>query len=149
VVLYDIDSGWNVEALAGAESLLDNLEGWEVEAGPSAPPASAAAGDEGGDGDEEFEFDSDSDDFEGEDEGMDGAAGAHPVITSSSDEKLLRAKALGAAAIINYKSTPEWSKAMLAATNGVGAHHILEVGGTGTLAQSLACVAKWTRAMPA
>ena len=69
------------------------------------------------------------------------AAGAHPVITSSSDEKLLRAKALGAAAIINYKSTPEWSKAMLAATNGVGAHHILEVGGSGTLAQSLACVA--------
>jgi NADPH:quinone reductase-like Zn-dependent oxidoreductase len=63
------------------------------------------------------------------------------VITSSSDEKLLRAKALGAAAIINYKSTPEWSKAMLAATNGVGAHHILEVGGSGTLAQSLACVA--------
>lgn len=69
------------------------------------------------------------------------AAGAHPVITSSSDDKLVRAKALGAAATINYKSTPEWSKAMLEATHGVGAHHILEVGGSGTLPQSLACVA--------
>ena len=63
------------------------------------------------------------------------------MITSSSDEKLARAKALGAAATINYKSTPEWSKAMLEATNGLGAHHILEVGGSGTLPQSLACVA--------
>lgn len=69
------------------------------------------------------------------------AAGAHPIITSSSDDKLARAKALGAAATINYKTSPEWSKAVLEATSGVGAHHILEVGGSGTLAQSLACVA--------
>lgn len=69
------------------------------------------------------------------------AAGAHPVITSSSDDKLLRARALGAAATINYKQVPDWSKAVVEATHGIGAHHILEVGGAGTLAQSLACVA--------
>lgn len=69
------------------------------------------------------------------------AARARPVITSSSDDKLARARALGAVSTINYRSTPEWGKAVLAATAGVGAHHILEVGGSGTLAQSLSCVA--------
>jgi NADPH:quinone reductase-like Zn-dependent oxidoreductase len=69
------------------------------------------------------------------------AAGAKPVVTSSSDEKLERARKLGAVGTINYRATPEWGKAVLAATAGVGAHHILEVGGSGTLPQSLACVA--------
>lgn len=69
------------------------------------------------------------------------AAGARAWITSSSYSKLERAKSLGAAGGINYRSTPEWAKAVLAATDGVGAHHILEVGGSGTLAQSLAAVA--------
>jgi NADPH:quinone reductase-like Zn-dependent oxidoreductase len=68
------------------------------------------------------------------------AAGARAWITSSSDGKLERAKSLGAAGGINYRSTPDWAKALLAATDGVGAHHILEVGGSGTLAQSLAAV---------
>jgi NADPH:quinone reductase-like Zn-dependent oxidoreductase len=69
------------------------------------------------------------------------AAGARPVITSSSDTKLQRAKQLGAVATINYKANPEWAASVREATGGVGAHHILEVGGAGTLAQSLAAVA--------
>jgi NADPH:quinone reductase-like Zn-dependent oxidoreductase len=69
------------------------------------------------------------------------AAGAHPIITSSSDDKLARAEALGAAATINYTRTPEWSAAVRAATGGIGAHQILEVGGNGTLPQSLASLA--------
>jgi NADPH:quinone reductase-like Zn-dependent oxidoreductase len=69
------------------------------------------------------------------------AAGARPVITSSSDAKLERARALGAVGTINYRSVPEWSKAVLATTGGIGAHHVLEVGGAGTLPQSLAALA--------
>ena len=44
------------------------------------------------------------------------ALGAKAVITSSSDDKLARARQLGAAVAINYKTTPEWDKAVLAAT---------------------------------
>ena len=69
------------------------------------------------------------------------AAGARPIITSSSDAKLERAKQLGAVATINYRTTPDWATALKEATGGIGAHHILEVGGTGTLPQSLAGVA--------
>jgi NADPH:quinone reductase-like Zn-dependent oxidoreductase len=70
------------------------------------------------------------------------AAGARPYITSSSDDKLARARTLGAVGTINYKTTPEWGKALLELTGGVGAHQTLEVGGGGTLAQSLAAVAQ-------
>jgi NADPH:quinone reductase-like Zn-dependent oxidoreductase len=69
------------------------------------------------------------------------AAGARPIVTSSSDDKLARAKALGATATINYVKTPEWSGAVRAATGGVGAHQVLEVGGSGTLPQSIASLA--------
>lgn len=69
------------------------------------------------------------------------AAGARPIVTSSSDEKLARARKLGAAATVNYLTTPEWSTAVRAATGGVGAHQVLEVGGTGTLPQSIASLA--------
>ncbi|MBW4052362.1 MAG: NAD(P)-dependent alcohol dehydrogenase [Proteobacteria bacterium] len=69
------------------------------------------------------------------------AAGAHPIVTSSSDDKLARAEALGAAVTINYARMPEWSGAVRAATRGVGVHQVLEVGGTGTLPQSLASLA--------
>lgn len=69
------------------------------------------------------------------------AAGAKPLITSSSDAKLERARGMGAVATINYKATPEWGKAVIAATGGVGAHQVLEVGGAGTLPQSLAGIA--------
>jgi NADPH:quinone reductase-like Zn-dependent oxidoreductase len=69
------------------------------------------------------------------------AVGAHPIVTSSSDEKLAHAGRLGAATTINYAATPEWSGAVRAATSGVGVHQVLEVGGVGTLPQSLASLA--------
>ena len=69
------------------------------------------------------------------------AAGARPIVISSSDEKLARARTLGAVTTINYTTTPEWSAAVRAATRGVGVHHVLEVGGTGTLPQSIASLA--------
>lgn len=65
------------------------------------------------------------------------AAGARVVITSSSDDKLARAKDLGADIGINYSKTPEWSAAVLEATGGLGADIVVEVGGAGTLAQSM------------
>ena len=65
--------------------------------------------------------------------------GAKVVVTSSSDEKLERARQLGADATINYRTTPEWAKAALEATNGQGIDIVVEVGGAGTLNQSLNC----------
>ena len=64
------------------------------------------------------------------------AAGAKVIVTSSSDEKLARAKALGASEGINYKATPEWAKRVLELTGGHGADVIVDVGGKSTLAQS-------------
>ena len=66
---------------------------------------------------------------------------ARAVITSSSDEKLARAKQLGAAVTINYKTTPEWDKAVLTATGGGGVQQALEVGGKQTLGKTLASLA--------
>lgn len=63
--------------------------------------------------------------------------GARTIITSSSDEKLARAVALGADATINYRTTPDWEKQVLELTGGHGADHVLEVGGAGTFAKSL------------
>lgn len=63
-------------------------------------------------------------------------AGARVIITSSSDEKLARARQLGAWETINYKTTPEWGKRVLELTNGEGVDHVVEVGGAGTLEQS-------------
>jgi NADPH:quinone reductase-like Zn-dependent oxidoreductase len=63
-------------------------------------------------------------------------AGASVIVTSSSDEKLERAKALGADHAINYRSVPEWGKAA-AEWSGGGVDHVVEVGGKDTLAQSL------------
>lgn len=59
-------------------------------------------------------------------------AGAEVIITSSSDEKLERAKKLGADFGINYKTTPDWDKRAKELTGGLGVDHIIEVGGAGT-----------------
>jgi len=67
-------------------------------------------------------------------------SGAQTIITSSSDEKLERARSLGADATINYRSTPDWDEAVLEITNGRGVDHVLEVGGAGTLARSFRAV---------
>lgn len=63
--------------------------------------------------------------------------GARVIVTSSSDAKLERAKALGAWATINYKTLPDWDKRALELTGGVGVDHVVEVGGAGTLARSM------------
>ena len=68
-------------------------------------------------------------------------AGARVIITSSSDAKLTRAQSLGADAGINYRATPEWDTAVRSLTDGHGADHILEVGGSATLSHSVSAVA--------
>ena len=65
--------------------------------------------------------------------------GAEVIVTSSSDDKLTRAKALGARHGINYKRVPEWDKAVVDASGG-GVDHVVEVGGPGTLTQSLRAI---------
>jgi NADPH:quinone reductase-like Zn-dependent oxidoreductase len=66
--------------------------------------------------------------------------GITAIITSSSDDKLHRAKALGAAHGINYKTTPEWDKAAIACNGGRGVDHVLEVGGANTLTLSFGAI---------
>ncbi len=63
--------------------------------------------------------------------------GASVIVTSSSDDKLARAKSLGADFGINYRSTPDWDKTVLELTHGRGADHVVDVGGAATLNQSL------------
>jgi NADPH:quinone reductase-like Zn-dependent oxidoreductase len=68
------------------------------------------------------------------------AAGYRTIITSSSDEKLARARTLGADHLVNYRTTPEWSKPVREATGGRGADFIMEVGGAGTIHESMRAV---------
>lgn len=65
------------------------------------------------------------------------AAGARPVITSSSDEKLARAVEFGAVGTVNYRQNPEWQEQVLELTGGVGVKHVLEIGGRETLPRTL------------
>ena len=66
--------------------------------------------------------------------------GARVIATSSSDAKIEKVKALGADETINYRSTPDWDRAVLDLTDGVGVDHVIEVGGAGTIEKSLASV---------
>jgi NADPH:quinone reductase-like Zn-dependent oxidoreductase len=66
--------------------------------------------------------------------------GATVILTSSSDEKLDRARRLGATHVINYKSTSDWDKSVKDLTNNLGVDHVVEVGGQGTIAKSLSAV---------
>ena len=68
------------------------------------------------------------------------AAGMRTLITSSSDAKLERARELGADHTVNYKTNPEWWRAVRDATGGRGADFIMEVGGPGTINQSMRAV---------
>jgi NADPH:quinone reductase-like Zn-dependent oxidoreductase len=70
------------------------------------------------------------------------AAGARVVVTSSSDEKLARAFALGATDGVNYRRAPEWDREVLRVTGGRGADCIVEIGGAGTLARSYQALAR-------
>ena len=66
--------------------------------------------------------------------------GARVIITSSSDEKLVEAKALGADEIINYRTTENWDATAYDLTDRLGVDHVVEVGGSGTLNRSLRAV---------
>jgi len=66
--------------------------------------------------------------------------GARAILTSSADEKLARARELGADETINYRQTPEWGARVKELTGGAGADLVVEVGGAGTLEQSLRAV---------
>ncbi|MFX3633226.1 MAG: NAD(P)-dependent alcohol dehydrogenase [Candidatus Pristimantibacillus sp.] len=66
--------------------------------------------------------------------------GARVIVTSSSDEKLERAIALGGDFGINYKQVPEWDQAVLDYTEGIGADHIVDLGGGATLNRSLSAL---------
>jgi NADPH:quinone reductase-like Zn-dependent oxidoreductase len=65
------------------------------------------------------------------------AAGLSTIITSSSDDKLRRARALGADHTINYRAHPEWHEEVLRMTGDLGANVVLEVGGQGTVNRSV------------
>lgn len=66
--------------------------------------------------------------------------GAQVIATSSSDAKLERLRELGAAYTINYKTEPDWGKKVRALTGNSGVDHVIEVGGPGTLPQSIEAV---------
>jgi NADPH:quinone reductase-like Zn-dependent oxidoreductase len=66
--------------------------------------------------------------------------GARVIATSSRDEKLARVRGLGADDLINYQEVPDWGKRAKELTEGIGVDNVVEVGGAGTLAQSLQAV---------
>ena len=66
--------------------------------------------------------------------------GARVIATSSRDDKLARARELGAAEGINYRDIPEWGTRVKELTGGAGVDHVVEIGGAGTLQQSLRAV---------
>jgi NADPH:quinone reductase-like Zn-dependent oxidoreductase len=69
------------------------------------------------------------------------AAGLFTIITSSQDDKLERARAMGASATVNYRTTPEWQEEVIRLTAGAGVDLVVEVGGQDTLARSLKATA--------
>jgi len=66
--------------------------------------------------------------------------GARTILTSSSDAKLERGRALGADHTINYATTPAWDERVVELTGGEGADHILDIGGAATFARSLEAI---------
>jgi NADPH:quinone reductase-like Zn-dependent oxidoreductase len=66
--------------------------------------------------------------------------GARVIATSSSDAKIAKLKLLGADETVNYRSQPEWDRSVLDLTEKAGVDHVVEVGGSGTLARSLNAV---------
>jgi len=69
------------------------------------------------------------------------ACGATVIATSSSDEKLARLQAMGADHLINYKTTPGWGGEAMRLTGGRGVDHVVEIGGAGTLPESITACA--------
>lgn len=73
--------------------------------------------------------------------------GATVIATSSSNDKLARAKGLGADHLINYRDTPNWGEEVLQLTGGNGADLVVEVGGAGTINQSIVAAAQGGRVL--
>lgn len=69
------------------------------------------------------------------------AQGARAIVLSSSDEKLARARILGAWETVNYRTHPAWHEEVMRITDGLGASHVLELGGPDTFERSIASVA--------
>jgi len=69
------------------------------------------------------------------------AVGAEVIATTSSAAKADQLKALGAAQVVNYVDDPQWGRSVRALTGGRGIDRVVEVGGPGTIAQSLRAVA--------
>jgi len=67
-------------------------------------------------------------------------AGASVIATSSTSGRLARLEALGARHLINYRGEPQWGRAARTLTAGRGVDHVVEVGGGGTLEQSIRAV---------
>ncbi|WP_435389389.1 zinc-binding dehydrogenase [Halomonas ramblicola] len=63
--------------------------------------------------------------------------GARVIATSSSEEKLARLRELGAEQVINYREDPQWGRTVKSLTGGAGVDQVIEVGGPGTLPQSI------------
>jgi NADPH:quinone reductase-like Zn-dependent oxidoreductase len=68
--------------------------------------------------------------------------GARVVAVTSSDDKAVRLRQLGADAVVNRKATPDWSVAVRELTGGRGVDHVVETGGLDTLPHSIACTAE-------
>jgi len=66
--------------------------------------------------------------------------GARTIVTSSSDSKLERIRALGAWNTINYRETGDWDARIVELTDGAGVDRVIEVGGPGTLQKSIGSV---------
>ena len=69
------------------------------------------------------------------------AFGARVIVTSSSNEKLERARSRGASDVINYKNVPDWGNRVLELTGGRGADLVVDIGGKSTIEESLKSVA--------
>jgi len=69
------------------------------------------------------------------------AVGAKVIITSSSDDKLAKAEAMGATGLVNYKDHPDWEQEVRKLTDGKGVDCVVEVGGVGTINKSMECLA--------
>jgi len=67
-------------------------------------------------------------------------AGARVIATSGSDAKIERLRSLGVHDVVNYRTTPDWDRAVRDLTGGRGVDHIVEVGGAGTFAKSMAAL---------
>jgi NADPH:quinone reductase-like Zn-dependent oxidoreductase len=64
-------------------------------------------------------------------------AGARVIMTSGSEAKIARLKAMGVTDVVNYNTTPHWERAVMDLTGGQGADHVVELGGSGTFEKSL------------